>query len=118
MAAIINKAQDIISGTGRGKTVLITGGSGFVAAHVLNSFLHQGYNVRATVRSNETAEKVKKSHSKYVDQLSFAIVKDVAEDGAFDEAVKGVDGVSIFFPKDLNGNQLTFLRSFTLLLHS
>jgi hypothetical protein len=30
------------------QTILITGGSGFVAAHVLNAFLSRGYKVRAT----------------------------------------------------------------------
>jgi nucleoside-diphosphate-sugar epimerase len=81
--------------SGHGKTVLITGGSGFVAAHILNAFLSRGYNVRTTVRSQESAEKVKKSHSKYIGQLSFAIVKDVALPGGHDEAVKDVDGVCI-----------------------
>ncbi|KAF2805675.1 NAD(P)-binding protein [Mytilinidion resinicola] len=75
------------------QTILISGASGFVAAHVLNSFLQRGYNVRGTVRSEATAEKVKQTHSKYLKQLSFAIVKDVAVPGAFDEAVKDVDGV-------------------------
>ncbi|KAK0107021.1 methylglyoxal reductase (NADPH-dependent) gre2 [Cadophora gregata] len=79
--------------TGTGKTVLITGGSGYVAAHVLNSFLSRGYHVRTTVRSQSSAEKIKQSHKKYIDQLSFAIVEDVATPGAHDEAVKGVDGV-------------------------
>ncbi|KAG4430975.1 hypothetical protein IFR05_013546 [Cadophora sp. M221] len=79
--------------TGTGKTILVTGGSGYVAAHVLNSFLSRGYNVRTTVRSQATAERVKKSHTQYLDRLSFAIVKDVATPGAHDEAVKGVDGV-------------------------
>jgi uncharacterized protein YbjT (DUF2867 family) len=80
--------------SGIGKSVLITGGSGFVAAHVLNAFLARGYNVRTTVRNEESAEKVRQSHSQYLNQLSFAIVKDVAEPGGHDEAVKGVDGVS------------------------
>jgi nucleoside-diphosphate-sugar epimerase len=75
------------------QTILVSGASGFVAAHVLTSFLQRGYNVRGTVRSEATAEKVKKTHSKYLKQLSFAIVKDVAAPGAFDEAVKDVDGV-------------------------
>lgn len=75
------------------QTILITGASGFVAAHVLNSFLEKGYKVRGSVRSEATGEKVRKSHAKYADQLSFAYVKDVATPGAFDEAVKGVDGV-------------------------
>jgi len=73
--------------------VLVTGASGFVAAHVLNEFLEHGYSVRGTVRSEETASKVRRTHAKYGDKLSFAIVKDVAAPGAFDEAVKGVQGV-------------------------
>jgi len=99
MEAVKAKVQNILQGdyttglSGKGKTVLITGGSGFVAAHVLNAFLSRGYNVRTTVRNDSSAEKVKKSHSKYLDQLSFAIVKDVALPGGHDEAVKGVDGV-------------------------
>jgi nucleoside-diphosphate-sugar epimerase len=104
METIKNKVQQVLNGdhheefSGKGKTVLITGGSGFVATHVLNSFLSRGYNVRTTVRSSETAEKVKKSHSKYLSQLSFAIVPDVQTPGGHDEAVKGVDGVSTMCP--------------------
>jgi len=75
------------------KTVLVTGASGFIAAHIVNPFLERGYNVRGTVRSESTAAKVKKTHSKYQDQLSFAIVPDIAAANAFDEAVKGVDGI-------------------------
>ncbi|TVY49587.1 putative uncharacterized oxidoreductase [Lachnellula occidentalis] len=81
------------STSGVGKTILVTGGSGFVAAEVLNAFLSRGYNVRTTVRNDHSADKVKKSHSKYIKQLSFAIVKDVQIPGGHDEAVKGVDGV-------------------------
>jgi nucleoside-diphosphate-sugar epimerase len=76
------------------KTVLVTGASGFIATHIVNAFLERGYNVRGTVRSESTAAKVKKTHPKYQDQLSFAIVPDIAAANAFDEAVKGVDGVS------------------------
>lgn len=80
--------------SGIGKTVLITGGSGFVAAHVLNAFLARGYNVRTTVRNEESAEKVRQSHAPYLNQLEFFIVKDVAEPGGHNKAVQGVDGVS------------------------
>ena len=100
MDSIKVKVQNVLhhaNASGKGKTILVTGGSGFVAAHVLSAFLSRGYNVRTTVRNDESAEKIKKSHSKYIDQLSFAIVKDVAEPGGHDEAVKGVDGVSSRF---------------------
>ncbi|KAK4082395.1 uncharacterized protein Triagg1_2207 [Trichoderma aggressivum f. europaeum] len=75
------------------QTVLVTGASGYIAAHVVDAFLKKGYNVRGTVRSEKTAEGVRKSHSKYAEQLSIAIVPDMAAANAFDEAVKGVDGV-------------------------
>lgn len=77
------------------QTVLVTGASGFLAAHVLNEFLDHGYRVRGTVRTEETAAKVRKTHAKYGDKLSFAIVEDVAAPGAFDEAVKGVNEVGV-----------------------
>jgi len=75
------------------ETVLVTGASGFVAAHVLVAFLEAGFHVRGAVRSQSTADKVRKTHGKYGDALSFAIVPDMGAPGAFDEAVKGVDGV-------------------------
>ena len=109
METIKSKVQDVahrdktMESSGKGKTVLVTGGSGFVAAHILNSFLSRGYNVKTTVRSDSSAEKIKKSHAKYLSQISFAIVPDVATPGGHDEAVKGVDGVSprlsYHFPK-------------------
>jgi uncharacterized protein YbjT (DUF2867 family) len=100
MEAIKSKVQNVFNGdhkSGHGKTVLITGGSGFVAAHIIHSFLSRGYNVRTTVRNEKKIEDVKRLYSKHLDQLSFAIVPDVQVLGAHDEAVKGVDGVSAFF---------------------
>lgn len=58
-----------------------------------NIFLTKGYNVRTTVRSEQAANNVRKTHGKYGSALSFAIVSDLATKGAFDAAVKGVDGV-------------------------
>ncbi|KAH8883055.1 NAD(P)-binding protein [Thozetella sp. PMI_491] len=75
------------------ETVLVTGASGYVAAHIINVFLAAGYHVRGTVRSESSAQKVKEAHPEYADALSFAIVPDLAAPGAVDEAVKGVDGV-------------------------
>jgi uncharacterized protein YbjT (DUF2867 family) len=80
-------------------TILVTGGSGFVAAHVLNAFLSRDeYQIRATVRSQSSGEKIMKTHAQYADRLSFVIVKDITTPGAFDEAVKDVDGVGFQRP--------------------
>lgn len=73
--------------------ILLTGASGFIAAHILNSLLSHGHHVRGTVRSEATANKVRATHSQYSSLLTFAIVPDVASPRAFDEAVKGVSGV-------------------------
>ncbi|KAB8254113.1 hypothetical protein BDV32DRAFT_157328 [Aspergillus pseudonomiae] len=75
------------------KTVLITGASGFVATHVVESFLRAGYNVRGTARSEQTANKVRYTFQEYQDKLSVVIVPDVVAAKAFDEAIEGVIGV-------------------------
>lgn len=69
--------------------VLLTGGSGFIAAHTLDILLERGHSVVTTVRSQEKADKIKAANQKYADkgQLDFAIVPDIAQEGAFDKAV-------------------------------
>ncbi|KAI9371335.1 hypothetical protein BJX61DRAFT_511798 [Aspergillus egyptiacus] len=69
--------------------VLLTGGSGFIAAHILDQLLERGYDVVTTVRSEEKGERILAAHPNTAkEKLSYVIVKDIAEDGAFDEAVK------------------------------
>ncbi|KAF1983686.1 NAD(P)-binding protein [Aulographum hederae CBS 113979] len=69
--------------------VLLTGGSGFIAAHVLETLLKRGHSVVTTVRSQAKADKIKEAHPEASSSnLSFAIVEDIAQPGAFDEAIK------------------------------
>ncbi|CAO2647951.1 Nn.00g088730.m01.CDS01 [Neocucurbitaria sp. VM-36] len=69
--------------------VLLTGGSGFIAAHTIDVLLKRGHSVVTTVRTQEKADKIKAEYRSYVDkgQLDFAIVPDIAQEGAFDQAV-------------------------------
>jgi len=68
--------------------VLLTGGSGFIAAHVLEYLLEHKHSVVTTVRSQAKADKIAQAHPKAgKDQLDFAIVEDIAQEGAFDKAV-------------------------------
>jgi len=63
--------------------VLLTGGSGFIAAHVLDNLLEHGHSVVTTVRSQAKADKIKDAHPKHgKDKLDFALVEDVAQEGA------------------------------------
>lgn len=68
--------------------VLLTGGSGFIAAHVLDILLEHGHSVVTTVRSQEKANKIAENHNSYgKDKLDFSIVEDIAQENAFDKAV-------------------------------
>lgn len=69
--------------------VLLTGGSGFIAAHVLEQLLERGYQVVTTVRSQEKAQGIHAAHpSLGKDRLETVIVPDIAKPDAFDEVVK------------------------------
>jgi nucleoside-diphosphate-sugar epimerase len=69
--------------------VLVTGASGYLALHIVEALLSDGYNVLAAVRSpaRETdVRKVAESHSR--SSLSFVYVPDIALDRAYDELFK------------------------------
>lgn len=67
--------------------ILVTGPSGFIGAHVFSQLIEKGYSVRGTVRSQAKADFFKK---KYPDaDMDFVIVEDIAQQGAFKDAVKG-----------------------------
>ena len=68
--------------------VLLTGGSGFIAAHCLDQLLKRGHSVVTTVRSTEKAQRIKAAYPDVSkDKLDFAIVEDIAQHDAFDKAV-------------------------------
>ncbi|KAI1345491.1 ketoreductase [Xylaria sp. FL0043] len=66
----------------RGERVLLTGGSGFIASHVLDTLLHAGFQIVVTARSEEKGKTIVESVEPY--QLSYAVVEDIAKEGAFD----------------------------------
>ncbi|KAH8589880.1 hypothetical protein B0O99DRAFT_522334 [Bisporella sp. PMI_857] len=68
--------------------VLLTGGSGFIATHILELLLQNGHSVVTTVRSQGKADQIQKVFSKYGEsKLGFAIVEDITQPGAFQKAV-------------------------------
>ncbi|KAH0542794.1 hypothetical protein FGG08_002842 [Glutinoglossum americanum] len=68
--------------------VLLTGGNGFVGAHILEQLLAKGFQVRSVVRSQAKAEQVHSDHPNAGSKLDFFIVPDITTAGAFNEAVK------------------------------
>ena len=77
------------------ETVLVTGGTGFVARWTIVELLRRGCTVRTTVRSLDKAPAVRAQVAKHVDpgdRLSF-FVADLMDDAGWDAAVAGCDHV-------------------------
>jgi nucleoside-diphosphate-sugar epimerase len=77
------------------ETVLVTGGTGYVAGWCIVDLLERGYSVRATVRSLKKEQQVRDAVGTVTDpgdRLSFAVA-DLTSDEGWDEAVAGVDYV-------------------------
>ncbi|KIM31973.1 hypothetical protein M408DRAFT_241598 [Serendipita vermifera MAFF 305830] len=75
--------------------ILLTGATGFVGNHILRRLIETSFSVKAAVRSDSKAKFLTSFFQSYVDsgKLTFVNVPDITAPGAFDEAVKGVDGV-------------------------
>jgi nucleoside-diphosphate-sugar epimerase len=77
------------------ESVLVTGGTGYVAGWVIVELLERGYSVRTTVRNLGRSEAVRKAVSTMVDpgdRLTFAVA-DLTRDEGWDAAVAGMDYV-------------------------
>lgn len=94
------------------KTVLVTGGTGFVGAHIILQLLQKDYNVRTTLRSISSKDKVidtlKSNGITNFENLTF-IEADLSKDDNWDEAMNGCDyvlsvasPVFMTIPKDEN----------------
>ena len=75
--------------------ILVTGANGFIGSHICNQLLKAGYRVRGTARD---ASKTKWLHEIFDKQygshrFESVIVDEMAKEGAFDAACKGVKGV-------------------------
>jgi nucleoside-diphosphate-sugar epimerase len=80
-----------------GSLVLVTGATGFIAAHVIAKFLARGYKVRGTARDLDQASWLVNGRFKTqaeTGDFTLIAVPDFNADGAFDEAVKGVSAIA------------------------
>ncbi|BGP47821.1 methylglyoxal reductase (NADPH-dependent) gre2 [Rhodotorula kratochvilovae] len=72
--------------------VLVSGISGCLGASVAHAFLRAGYPVRGTVRKQAQADAWTRHFPAHFDEgkLEVVLVDDMAREGAFDEAMRGV----------------------------
>ena len=76
-----------------GECVLVTGANGYIASHVVDVLLEEGYNVRGTVRA-EKPWLNKLFEGKYgPGRFETSVVPVLEKDHAFDEVVRGVSGI-------------------------
>ncbi|KAL2265297.1 hypothetical protein VTJ83DRAFT_6397 [Remersonia thermophila] len=77
--------------------VLLTGGSGFIAAHILDQLLAAGHSVVTTVRSEAKAAKIREAYPSQAasGDLVVAIVPELARADAFDELIKQTPGLEV-----------------------
>ncbi|PRQ27072.1 Bifunctional dihydroflavonol 4-reductase/flavanone 4-reductase [Rosa chinensis] len=76
------------------ESVCVTGASGFVGSWLVMRLLDRGYTVRATVRDPANKKKVKHLLDLPKAATHLTLWKaDLAEEGSFDEAIKGCTGV-------------------------
>ena len=66
-------------------TVLLTGGSGFIASHILSHLISAGYAVTATLRSPSKAQAVLSTHPEWERKVKFVYVPELTATNAFDE---------------------------------
>ncbi|KAI1313539.1 hypothetical protein F5Y03DRAFT_336937 [Xylaria venustula] len=71
----------------KGSLILVTGASGYIASNIIFEALQAGYRVRGTSRS-EVKDGIFQSND-----YEGVVVSKFDEDGAFDDAVRGVDAI-------------------------
>jgi nucleoside-diphosphate-sugar epimerase len=94
-ASTSHKAAFTLKGVGMAETVLVTGGTGFIAGWCIVELLQRGYAVRTTVRNPSREDAVRAavtSGGASGDLLTF-FTADLTADEGWDEAMAGCDYV-------------------------
>lgn len=96
-------------------TVLVTGGTGYVAGWCIVELLRRGYDVRTTVRSASRADAVRRAVATEVEPRPSFAVADLTSDDGWKEAVDGCEYVlHVASPLDGTGDLTTPARDGTL----
>lgn len=88
------------------KTVLVTGGNGYLALHIIYQLLQQDYQVRTTVRSLKSADHIKETLRANgitdLSKLTF-VEADLLKDEGWDQAVENQEYVlNVAYPSEVS----------------
>lgn len=77
------------------RSILVTGATGFIGAHIVDVLLSRGIRVRGTTRSREKADLMIKARPQFSHLLEFVQIGDFKSSTpeGLAAAVKGVDGI-------------------------
>ncbi|KAI0145529.1 3-beta hydroxysteroid dehydrogenase/isomerase family protein [Xylariaceae sp. FL1272] len=75
------------------QTVLVTGATGFIGAHVVDHLLSRGLKVRGATRTIAKGSAMIEARPHLASTLEIVEIDDFANPGRLDDAVKGVDAV-------------------------
>ncbi|CAM1504551.1 Fc.00g021420.m01.CDS01 [Cosmosporella sp. VM-42] len=73
--------------------ILVTGATGFIGAHIVDTLLARGLKVRGATRSPAKGDAMIKARPQYDGKLDFVQIDDFEKPGGLVEAVKDVTGV-------------------------
>lgn len=76
-----------------GSLVFITGATGYIGTHLVGDVLKVGHRVRVAVRSQEKSQLIKELYPSAADKIEYAVVPDMSQPGAYQDALKGVSYV-------------------------
>lgn len=71
-------------------TVLLTGGNGFIACHILSQLIAAGYAVTTTLRSPSKSQALLSTHPEWEHKIKNAYVPELTATNAFDEVFEKV----------------------------
>ncbi len=71
-------------------TVLLTGGNGFIASHILSQLISAGYAVTTTLRSPSKAQALLSTHPEWEHKIKFVYIPELTAANAFDEVFEKV----------------------------
>lgn len=71
----------------------MTGATGFIGAHIVDTLLSRGIKVRGATRSLDKADAMIRARPQDAQNLDFVRIEDFENPGGLLEAVRGVDAV-------------------------
>lgn len=82
-----------LSALPKGSLILVTGGNGFIASHIIDLLLQLGFRVRGTIRAKKPWLDELFQQKYGPNSFESVVIPSLEEEGPIDAAMQGVSGV-------------------------